>query len=135
MEGHRRLIAQTPGEDQTTRSLDLSLGLSAEPGSEANIKAQLEMVEAIKLVWYKIPDHLKTATMSAVREIAILRDEDELSAVTSTDEVLSNAASAGTHLSKRLEVLKAEKGARDRKYHDDKRERTRARLDREAMQH
>jgi hypothetical protein len=134
MEGHRRFIAQTPGEDQTTRSLNFDLGLLAEPGTEANIKAQLEMVDSIQLIWYQMPDHLKTAIMSAVREVAILRDEDELNAVISTNEVLSNAAGASTHSSKRLEGLKAEKGIRDRKYHDDKRERTRERLNREAMQ-
>lgn len=133
MEGHMQIAKKKPGVDPLISAANMDSGLSAEPGSAKHTKARLEMVEAVLRVWYKVPDDIKSAIMDAVRNIAILNDVDEITALMTADQVTSRARDAGTAMSEMREASKAKLETQRQKRDKLTRDRTRERLERETM--
>lgn len=133
MEGKRQIAEKTPGVDPFESTMKMQVGLDAEPGSEKHTKARLEMIEAVLHIYYKVPPDLQSAIMDAVREIAILNDIDELTAMMAAGEVIDRARGAGTAMSEMREASKADLETRRQKRDKLTRDRTRQRLESETL--
>lgn len=131
MDGHRQIAEKTPGVDPFVSACNMECGFDAEPGSAKHTKARLQMVEALLHVWYRVEPDIQSAVMDAVREIAILNDVDELTAMMTAGQVIDRARGAGTAVSEQIAASKVKLETQRLKREHLTRDRTRERLERE----
>lgn len=131
MEAKRQIAAKQPGVDPFVSACNMQVGLLMDPSCTEFTKARLELVEAVLHCWHKVTPDVKSAVMDAVREIAILDDVDETTALGAVGQVIDRARGAGTAMSEMREASKTKLETQRQKRDKLTRDRTRQRLERQ----
>ena len=131
MEAKRQIAAKQPAVDPVMSAMNMQVGLDAEPGSTEFTKARLELVEAVLHCWFKITTDVQSAVMDAVRDIAIMDDVDELTALGKAHSVIERHRGAGSAMSDLRDASKVKLEAQRQKRDKLTRDRTRQRLERQ----
>ena len=101
LRSHESIVAGESGSDPLMSAVYLEMALDkafANPDDAKHDKARLQLIEALKNVWYRVRPELQSRIYLAVREIATIRNENLDQAVSDAGAVLSGAKSAGTAL-------------------------------------
>lgn len=105
--GHRDIVERQNGTNPLMSSVNLEIALDeafANPDDNQHDKARLEMIDALKNVWYRVRPELQSRVFLAVREIATIRNENLDQAVLDASSVLSGAKTAGTALTEQRKI-------------------------------
>tara|TARA_R110002124_G_scaffold126558_1_gene286128 strand:- start:388 stop:897 length:510 start_codon:yes stop_codon:yes gene_type:complete len=131
MEAKRQIAAKQPAVDPVMSAMNMQVGLLADPNSTEFTKARLELVDAVLHCWFKVTPDVQSAVMDAVRDIAIMDDVDELTALGKAYAVIERHRGAGSAMADLREASKAKLENQRQKRDKLTKDRTRQRLERQ----
>lgn len=135
MQGHQDLAKRYTDQDPLVSSTYLSIALDGalqNPKDKSYDGARLQLIDAMLHVWYRVEPDLQSRVMTAVKEVAMLNDEDESQALQSAYTVLQGSRSAGAALTEQKQAHEARAAKRRAKTEDTEVAKMRKRLRDEA---
>ena len=106
LEGYRDIVAKNLLRDNLVASLIIDLELAVHNLHDpSSFEVRLRLVRVILHVWYKVPPELQRLVLDAVRDLAILKGEDDQRAFSDADEILRGARTVAQAMKSASEQL------------------------------